>query len=164
MWHFLVLFPLLCLAASPPALSRTSALHDFAWACYENPLPSLTPSLDNRSIPWGTPSIVNGTSICCSSLDEVRAGIDAIDAQLLELLSRRQVVSAAFVREATRFKGTVGEVDVPSRDSQVIAAAVASATAMHLPQSIASVVFTAIINASVPFELCVFDSFHERGY
>ena len=73
---------------------------------------------------------------------------------------------------------------MPSRDEQVINEAVANATAIHLPQTIARAVFTAIINSSVPFELCVvsiciinslnsksnaitsaqFDSFHNRGH
>ena len=64
---------------------------DFAQACYGEPLPDLPQSKDNRTVPWSTPSIVNGTSTCCSSLDEVRAGIDAVDAQLLQLLSQRLV-------------------------------------------------------------------------
>lgn len=94
---------------------------------------------------------MNGSTTCCSSLDEVRAGIDVVDAQLLSLLAQR----AAFVREATRFKSTHDTVDVPSRDQQVIDNAMANATAFHLPQTIAKAVFTAIINTSVPFELCV---------
>lgn len=62
---------------------------DFAQACYGIPLPDLAPSSDNRTVPWGTPNIRNGSSTCCNSLDEVRAGINVIDAQLLELLSQR---------------------------------------------------------------------------
>ncbi|KDR77214.1 hypothetical protein GALMADRAFT_435941 [Galerina marginata CBS 339.88] len=134
--------------------------HDFAQVCYGDPLPKLAPSQENRTIPWGHPSILNsnGTPSCCSSLDEVRAGIDAVDARILELLSQR----AAFVREATRFKASRDVVDVPSRDQQVIDEASQNATQFHLPQTIARAVFTAVINASVPFELCVFNSFHDR--
>ncbi|KAF8902589.1 hypothetical protein CPB84DRAFT_1775747 [Gymnopilus junonius] len=150
--------------------------NDPAHACYLIPLPDLPVAQDNRTIPWGTPSIRNGSSTCCSSLDQVRVGIDAIDLQLLELLSQG---GAAFVREATRFKATHNQVDVPSRDRQVIEGAVANAGAVQLPRTIAGAVFTAIINASVPFELCIvsafnytntlhslhqFDSFHEREH
>jgi hypothetical protein len=58
--------------------------------CYFIPLPSTPSSTDNRTIPWGEPSIqyANGTT-CCSSLDEVRQQLDIIDAQLLQLLSKR---------------------------------------------------------------------------
>lgn len=58
--------------------------------CYFIPLPSIPSSTDNRTIPWGEPTIqyANGTT-CCSSLDEVRQQLDIIDAQLLQLLSQR---------------------------------------------------------------------------
>ena len=62
---------------------------------------------------------------------------------------------AGYVREATRFKATRDSVDVPSRDRQVIENAVANATAVHLPETIARAVFTTILNSSVSFELCV---------
>ncbi|KAF9485699.1 hypothetical protein BDN70DRAFT_538915 [Pholiota conissans] len=158
---FATIFLVLLAGDFSQALSKTlEEDRDFAKACYGNLLPVLAPSAENRTVPWGSPSIVNGPSTCRSSLDEVRAGIDDIDVQLLELLSQR----AAFVREATRFKALRGDVDVPSRDAQVIKEAVTNAPAVHLPQTIASAVFTAIINASVSFELCIFDSFYERGH
>lgn len=59
------------------------------------------------------------------------------------------------MREATRFKATHDTVDVLSRDRQVIEQAVESAPQYHLPQVIARGVYSAIINASVKFELCV---------
>lgn len=81
---------LILTALTPPAFaSSKEPTPDVSQACYGEPLPDLPPSKDNRRIPWGTPSIVDGCSTCCSSLDEVRAGIDAVDAQLLELLSKR---------------------------------------------------------------------------
>ena len=65
------------------------------------------------------------------------------------------------VREATRFKTTLDTVDVPSRDTAVIEGAVAAAnsTTPPLPQTVARGVFEAILNASVPFEECVFEEF-----
>lgn len=73
----------------PPVLSvKGHPKPDFAQACYGEPLPTLAPSADNRTIPWGATGVINGTD-CCSSLDEVRAGIDAVDARILELLSQR---------------------------------------------------------------------------
>ncbi|TFK29524.1 hypothetical protein FA15DRAFT_347546 [Coprinopsis marcescibilis] len=66
---------------------------------------------------------------------------------------------AAFLREATRFKATRDRVDDPQRDSEVIQGAVDNALGVHLPQTIANAVFTAIVESSVVFELCVFDSF-----
>ena len=82
-----------------------------------------------------------------------------MDSQLLELLAQR----AAYVREATRFKATLDTVDVPSRDEAVIEGAVeaSNGTTPPLPETIARGVFEAIINASVPFEECIFEAFEE---
>ncbi|CAL3972882.1 unnamed protein product [Diplocarpon coronariae] len=132
--------------------------------CYNSPLPPLPSfaSTQNRTIPWGAPTFAlpNGT-LCCDSLSQIRAGIDDVDAQLLELLAMR----AAYVREATRFKGTLATVDVPSRNTVVIEGAVNSSreTNPRLPETIARAVFETIINASVPFEKCIYGSFEENG-
>lgn len=117
-----------------------AAKPDYATACYSSPLPSLTPSSANRMVPWGQPSfnLTNGTT-CCDSLDQVRAGIDAVDQKLLHLLAQR----AAYVREATRFKPTLDAVDVPSRDKEVVDEAVKAAkhTRPRLPETVARRVF-----------------------
>ena len=65
------------------------------------------------------------------------------------------------MREATRFKATLDTVDVPSRDAEVIEGAVTAAntTTPPLPVTVAKSVFEAILNASVPFEECVFEEF-----
>lgn len=57
-------------------------------------LPSIPPSADNRTVPWGSPSVhfssLNGTlSTCCDSLDQVRDALDEIDSKLLDLLNQR---------------------------------------------------------------------------
>lgn len=77
-----------------PAIAAAST-GDAIEACYGSELIS-TPSNDNRTAPWGSPSIhfssLNGTlSTCCTSLDEIRTALDDIDDQLLDLLSRRWV-------------------------------------------------------------------------
>lgn len=59
------------------------------------------------------------------------------------------------MREATRFKATRDTVDVPSRNRQVIEQVLEGAIRYGLPQVIAKGVFSAIINASITFELCV---------
>ncbi|KAG2037919.1 chorismate mutase, partial [Suillus americanus] len=120
--------------------------------CYFVPLPSIPPSTANRTVPWGEPTIqyANGTT-CCSSLDEIRENLDTIDAQLLQLLSTR----ASYVREATRFKATVADVNDPSRNHQVIQGAIDDAPSVHLPQIVAEIVYEGIINSSVLFEECI---------
>ncbi|KAF6751661.1 chorismate mutase [Ephemerocybe angulata] len=153
-----ILYPALAslwclLAVFASARSVRLAGDDFAKSCYREPLPDISPSSANRTVPW---DIARGPGECCSSLDEVRAGIDKVDADLLMLLSQR----AALVREATRFKPTRSNVDVPSRDTEVINGAVEGSVKVNLPEAIARAVFTAIINSSVDFELCIFDAFN----
>ncbi|KAG0693013.1 hypothetical protein DFH29DRAFT_438397 [Suillus ampliporus] len=132
------------------------ASSDPSQKCYFAPLPSIPPSKDHRNIPWGKPTIqyTNGTT-CCSSLDEIRDHLDIIDAQLLQLLSTR----ASYVREATRFKTTLADVNDPFRNKEVIQGAVHDAPSVHLPQIVAQKVYEGLINSSVLFEECIFNTY-----
>jgi isochorismate pyruvate lyase len=53
----------------------------------------------------------------CATLGEVRAGIDALDAQLVELIARR----ALLVMDATRFKRDAAQAAAPARQAAVYA-------------------------------------------
>ncbi|HYF60374.1 MAG TPA: chorismate mutase [Burkholderiaceae bacterium] len=53
----------------------------------------------------------------CATLAEVRAGIDALDAELVALVARR----AALVMDATRFKRDAAEAAAPARQAEVFA-------------------------------------------
>lgn len=69
-----------------------------AASCYGTALPTIAPSKDNRTVPWGSPSVhfssLNGTlSTCCDSLDQIRDALDGIDDQLYALLNQRSVLS-----------------------------------------------------------------------
>ncbi|KIM63910.1 hypothetical protein SCLCIDRAFT_1213708 [Scleroderma citrinum Foug A] len=135
------------------AVARGSSTSD---SCYYIPLPDLPVSKDNRTVPWGEPTIKysDGTT-CCSSLDQIRNELDAIDSQLLQLLSIR----AAYVGEATRFKPTESSVNVPSRNQEVNQGAIDGAPAVHLPQVVAKMVFESIVNSSILFEECIFNAY-----
>lgn len=65
--------------------------YEYAQACYGEPLPDIPGSKERRTTPWGSREMVNveGGESCCTSLEEVRRGIDAVDKQLLELLAKR---------------------------------------------------------------------------
>ena len=126
-----------------PNSSKATTTDDYAARCYSATLSSLpisTLSAVPRATPWGHPTYKqpNGT-LCCNSLDQVRDGIDAVDEQLLLLLAQR----AAYVREATRFKSTVEDVNDPKRDKQVIAGAVKSGRVLvpQVPVTVARAVF-----------------------
>jgi isochorismate pyruvate lyase len=52
----------------------------------------------------------------CSSLDEIRAGMDAIDRQIIALIAKR----VEYVREAAKFKTSVENVAAPERVEAVL--------------------------------------------
>jgi isochorismate pyruvate lyase len=54
----------------------------------------------------------------CESLEEVRAGIDAIDRQIIAALGRR----AGFVKAAARFKSSEADVHAPERFAAMLQA------------------------------------------
>ncbi len=62
----------------------------------------------------------DGTQATAKDLLEVRAGLDEVDAKLVQLLLER----LPFVMDATLFKQTAGEVLAPKRQAAVIQKAV----------------------------------------
>jgi isochorismate pyruvate lyase len=52
----------------------------------------------------------------CSNLDEIRAGMDAIDREIVALISRR----VAYVRAAAKFKTSSANVAAPERVAAVL--------------------------------------------
>ncbi|MEV7616325.1 chorismate mutase [Streptomyces sp. NPDC089799] len=83
------------------------------------------------------------------SLDEVRAGIDAVDAELVGLLARRQ----SLVRAAAGFKKDEDAVRAPDRVERVVAAARVKAEAEGLAPEVAEAVWRAMIGAFIDLEL-----------
>ncbi|MEJ2854678.1 MULTISPECIES: chorismate mutase [unclassified Saccharothrix] len=83
------------------------------------------------------------------SLDEVRAGIDAIDAQVVRLLAERQ----GLVKAAAAFKKDEDAVRAPDRVAQVIAEVRAKAEASGLAPEVAEAVWRAMIGAFIELEL-----------
>lgn len=83
------------------------------------------------------------------SLDEVRAGIDAIDAQLVRLLAERQ----GLVKAAAGFKKDEDAVRAPDRVAQVIAKVRARADEAGLAPEVAEAVWRAMIGAFIELEL-----------
>jgi isochorismate pyruvate lyase len=88
--------------------------------------------------PSTTEPLVNGPAIrqfadpaylpLCESLQEIRAGIDELDEQIVALLAHR----AMFVKDAARFKANSFQVSAPARQAQVFEKARALATKSNL--------------------------------
>jgi hypothetical protein len=77
---------------------------------HSSPNLPLVISIENLIIPWGSLSFtLDNRILCCNSLTQARDGIDAVDAQILQLLTQR----SGSVREATSFKGTFDGKSLP---------------------------------------------------
>lgn len=106
--------------------------------------------MDGDGIVAGTAMIAAGD---CTTMAEVRAGVDATDRELVILLARR----FAFMTAAARIKPDRADVRDESRKAQVIANAVAAARAAGLPEGLAAEIWETLVEASIAFEFEKFD-------
>lgn len=85
----------------------------------------------------------------CQTMPEVRAAIDALDAQLVDMLA----VRFAYMRAAARIKPERGQVRDEARKAQVIAQARARAEALGLPADAIGDIWEGLVEASIAYEL-----------
>jgi isochorismate pyruvate lyase len=83
------------------------------------------------------------------SLAEVRAGIDAVDDRIVELLAQRQQL----VQQAATFKRDADAVRAPERRRQVVDRLRARASAVGADPRVVEVVATTMIDAFIELEL-----------
>jgi isochorismate pyruvate lyase len=100
-----------------------------------------------------TDKILSGPD--CSTMAEVRVGVDQIDRELVALLVRR----FAYMDAAARIKPERVAVRDEPRKAQVIANARANARAAGLPEDAVARLWDQLIEASIAYE---FDRFDER--
>lgn len=84
---------------------------------------------------------------------QVRAGVDATDRALMELLDRR----FGYMRAAARIKTDRGVVRDEARKAQVIGNARADAEARGLPAADLARMWEALVEASIAYELVEWD-------
>ncbi len=89
----------------------------------------------------------------CQTMQDVRAGVDALDAQLIALLSRR----FAYMRAAARIKPERGQVRDDARKAEVVANAVAQAEALGVPASVVAKLWDELVEGSIAYELAEWD-------
>jgi isochorismate pyruvate lyase len=89
----------------------------------------------------------------CTTMTEVRAGVDALDRELVALLARR----FAYMDAAARIKPERGHVRDEARKTQVIANARAAAEALGLPGDVIADLWDQLVEASIAYELASFD-------
>ena len=89
----------------------------------------------------------------CTTMAEVRVGVDDTDRQLVALLARR----FGYMDAAARIKPTRDAVRDEARKAQVIANARADAAARGLPADAIADLWDRLVEASIAYELDAFD-------
>ena len=89
----------------------------------------------------------------CTTMAEVRAGVDQVDRDLIALLARR----FAYMDAAARIKPERGAVRDEARKAQVIANARAAARAAGVPDDAVADLWERLVEASITYELAAFD-------
>ena len=90
----------------------------------------------------------------CTTMAEVRAGVDAVDRALVQLLARR----FGYMDAAARIKPERGQVRDEARKAQVIANARANARAAGIPEAPIAELWDRLVEASIAYEFEKFDA------
>ncbi|MEQ1689188.1 MAG: chorismate mutase [Sphingopyxis sp.] len=90
----------------------------------------------------------------CATMAEVRAGVDAVDAELVALLARR----FGYMRAAARTKTSRATVRDEARKTQVLANVAAHAVAAGLPPERVAAVWEALVEQSIAYEYDIWDA------
>jgi isochorismate pyruvate lyase len=92
----------------------------------------------------------------CQDMAQVRAGVDALDRQLVVLLAERQ----RYMEAAARIKTDRDRVHDADRIEDVVAKVKAAAADAHLSHAIAEPVWRLLIERSIAHELEAWDKRH----
>lgn len=89
----------------------------------------------------------------CETMSQVRAGVDATDRALMELIDRR----FGYMRAAARIKTERSAVRDEARKTEVIANARADAAARALPADRIAAIWDMLVESSIAYELVEWD-------
>jgi Chorismate mutase len=89
----------------------------------------------------------------CQTMAEVRAGVDALDRELVALLATR----FGYMRAAARIKQSRDAVRDEGRKASVIAAAVAEAEARGIPGNVIADIWERLVEGSIAYEFTEWD-------
>jgi isochorismate pyruvate lyase len=89
----------------------------------------------------------------CTTMAEVRAGVDVLDAELVALLATR----FGYMRAAARIKPSRDAVRDEARKASVIAAAVAEAEAKGIPADVVADIWERLVEGSIAYEFAEWD-------
>jgi isochorismate pyruvate lyase len=94
----------------------------------------------------------------CTTMSEVRAGVDRVDGELLALLARR----FGYMRAAARIKDRRDSVRDEERKAAVIASAAARARELDLPVAGIAELWDRLVELSIAFELDEWDRLRQE--
>jgi isochorismate pyruvate lyase len=94
----------------------------------------------------------------CTTMAEVRQGVDAIDRMLVELLAERQ----GYMDAAARIKTDRGVVRDVARIEEVVAKVKAAAREAGLSEAIAEPVWRTLIDRCIAYEFGVWDKLRDE--
>ena len=89
----------------------------------------------------------------CTTMAEVRAGVDQLDRELVAMLARR----FAYMDAAARIKPTRDRVRDEGRKAQVIEQACAEAKRLGVPETVVAEMWETLVEGSIAYELTTFD-------
>jgi isochorismate pyruvate lyase len=95
----------------------------------------------------------------CTTMAEVRQGVDAIDRMLVELLAERQ----GYMDAAARIKADRSVVHDRARIEEVVARVKAAAREAGLSEAIAEPVWRTLIDRCIAYEFGAWDRLREDG-
>jgi isochorismate pyruvate lyase len=93
----------------------------------------------------------------CTTMTEVRAGVDDIDAQLVSLMARR----FAYMDAAARIKNDRSAVRDEARKQQVLNLVQAAARGSGVPVELVADLWERLVEASIAYELDKWDATHD---
>jgi len=92
----------------------------------------------------------------CMTMAQVRAGVDALDEEIMTLLGRRM----RFIEAAARIKPDRAQVRDEPRKAAVIAHAREAAARAGFPPELAGEIYEMLVEGSIAWELACFDRRH----
>lgn len=90
----------------------------------------------------------------CTTMTDVRAGVDSLDRELVALLARR----FAYMDAAARIKPVRAAVRDEARKAEVIANARAAAAESGVPDAVVADLWERLVEASIAYEMARFDA------
>ena len=95
----------------------------------------------------------------CTTMTEVRAGVDALDRELVALLAKR----FAYMDAAARIKPERGHVRDEARKTQVIENARAEAVKLGVPDAVVADLWETLVEASIAYELGAWEARRKKS-